>query len=454
MAKAVIMPKFGFTQEEGTIVRWLVKEGDTVEQGDPLAEVTTDKINMEVEAPVSGIVGGIRYPEGAVVPVTKVLCYLLAPGEAVPAEDEPAAVEASEAPSAPAEAAAGAAGAVSATPVARRMAEAEGVDLTSITGSGPGGKITRQDVERQLTAVKGDGKVRATPAARRLAQEAGLDLSTVQGSGPRGRVQGSDVQAALAARAVTVSQPVPVSAPVPTMPLTTFATGEPVIVPLEGMRRTIAQRLQASYQQAVHITFTLDVDMTKAIAFRELANQRLPEGHPGISMTALIVKAVAWALRRHPILNSYLQNDQIIMIPAVNVGVAVALPDGLIVPVVKYADQKGLIQIGMEVADLSQRARAGTLKPEDVVDGTFTVSNLGMFGIDHFTAIINPPQVGILAVGRTTKRFVPGEDDQPVVRPIMTITLSVDHRVVDGAQAAQFITTLREALEEPASIVL
>jgi pyruvate dehydrogenase E2 component (dihydrolipoamide acetyltransferase) len=453
LAKAVIMPKFGFTQEEGTIVRWLVKEGDTVEQGDPLAEVTTDKINMEVEAPVGGIVGGIRYPEGAVVPVTKVICYLLAPGESVPAEDEPAAAEApSTAPPASAETAApGAAGAVSATPVARRIAEAEGIDLTGLTGSGPGGKITRQDVERQLTAVKGDGKVRATPAARRLAQEAGLDLSTVQGSGPRGRVQGSDVQAALAARPAA---PPPVPAAVVAVPQPVFVSGEPVIVPLEGMRRTIAQRLQASYQQAVHITFTLDVDMTKAIAFRELANQRLPEGHPGVSMTALIVKAVAWALRRHPLLNSYLQNDQIIMIPTVNVGVAVALPDGLIVPVVKNADQKGLLQIGAEVADLSQRARAGTLKPEDVADGTFTVSNLGMFGVDHFTAIINPPQVGILAVGRTARRFVPGEDDQPVVRPIMTITLSVDHRVVDGAQAAQFATDLRGALEEPASIVL
>jgi len=452
LAKAVIMPKFGFTQEEGTIVRWLVKEGDTVEQGDPLAEVTTDKINMEVEAPVGGIVGGIRYPEGAVVPVTKVICYLLAPGEAVPAEDEPVPAEASAAPPAPAETAPPVtAGPVSVTPVARRIAEVEGVDLSAVTGSGPGGKITRQDVERQLTAAKGDGKVRATPAARRLAQEAGLDLSTIQGSGPRGRVQGSDVQAALATRPVA-PQPVPVAAF--TMPQPAFAVGEPVIVPLEGMRRTIAQRLQASYQQAVHITFTLDVDMTKAITFRELANQRLPEGHPGVSLTALIVKAVAWALRRYPLLNSYLQNDQIIMIPAVNVGVAVALPDGLIVPVVKNADQKGLLQIGAEVADLSQRARAGALRPEDVADGTFTVSNLGMFGIDHFTAIINPPQVGILAVGRTAKRFVPDENDQPVARPIMTMTLSVDHRVIDGAQAAQFATTLREALEEPASILL
>ncbi len=451
MAKEIIMPKFGFTQEESTIVAWLKKEGEFVEQGDPVAEVTTDKINMEVEAPATGILGGIRYQAGETVPVTEVIAYILAEGEAPPKEapSKPAAVPAA-APSEP-EAPAAAPVAPAATPVARRVAEAQGVDLSAVTGTGIGGKITRQDVESYAASpdevAAAGGKVRATPAARRVAREQGLDLAAVEGTGPRGRIQEADVLAALAsapARAAAPAAPRP--APIP--------AGEAVVIPLEGMRRTIAERLQASYQEAPHIMLTVDVDMTKAIAFREYANQHVPDDQPRISMTAVIVKAVAWALREYPALNAYLTGDQFIMLPDVNVGMAVALPDGLIVPVIHHADQKGLRQIGNEVADLTRRAREGRLRPTDVTDGTFTVSNLGMYGIDHFTAILNPPQVGILAVGNTTRRFVPGENDQPVVRPIMTMTLSVDHRVIDGALAAQFVTAVRDALEEPASILL
>ncbi len=440
MAKAIIMPKFGFTQEESTIAIWLRQPGEVVEKGDPICEVTTDKVNMEVEAPESGVLGGVRYPAGATVPVTEVIAYILAEGEQPPAGAAPAvaaAVPAAEA--APAAAPSSGAGAV--TPVARRMAAAEGVEIASVPGSGPGGKVTRRDVADYLAARPAvPGKVRATPAARRVARQQGLDLAAVAGSGPRGRVQEVD--------ALAVAQAVPVPAPL------AAPSGQPVIIPLEGMRRTIADRMQASYQDAPHVLFTHDIDMTRAISFREYANARLPEGQPRISMTALIVKAVAWTLRQHPLFNSYLLGDEIHMLPDVNVGVAVALDPGLIVPVVREADRKGLVQIGAEVADLSARARSNHLRPGDVTDGTFTVSNLGMYGIDFFTAIINPPQVGILAVARTAKRFVPGEHDEPVVKPMMTVTLSADHRVIDGAQCAQFIATLRDALEEPSTILL
>lgn len=458
MAKEIIMPKFGFTQEDSTIVAWLKNEGEKVEKGDPIAEVTTDKVNMEVEAPEDGILGGIRYQEGESVPVTEILAFILEEGEEAPEvaarpaarPETEAAPEAQAAPSQPPPAPAAEGETPTATPVARRVAEAEGVDLSAVSGSGVGGKITREDVEAYIAASGADGdgeKPRATPAARRAAREEGVDMAAVQGSGPRGRIQESDV---LAAAASAPAQPALPAVPRPAL----VPSGEAVIIPLEGMRRTIAERLQASYQEAPHITFTLDVDMGKAIAFREYANQLISDDEPRISMTAVVVKAVAWALREHPTLNAYLTGDQIILLPDVNVGVAVALPDGLIVPVVHQADQKGLRQIGAEVVELTWRAREGRLRSNDVTDGTFTVSNLGMYGIDHFTAIINPPQVGILAVGRTTKRFVPDENDQPVARPIMTITLSVDHRVVDGAAAAQFATALRDALEEPASILL
>jgi pyruvate dehydrogenase E2 component (dihydrolipoamide acetyltransferase) len=205
--------------------------------------------------------------------------------------------------------------------------------------------------------------------------------------------------------------------------------------------------MQASWQQIPHIMFTLDIDMGRAMAMREQFNARFGGEKPPVSMTAVVIKASAAALRLHPQLNSYYKGDQILVIPEVNIGVAVALEDGLIVPVVHNADAKSLYQVGQEVNDLSRRAREGSLRPEDVVDGTFTLSNLGMFGIDHFTAIINPPQVAILATGRIARRFVPDQADQPALRSLMTVTLSADHRVVDGAEAARFLTEFKAILE-------
>ncbi|GAB4471350.1 MAG: dihydrolipoamide acetyltransferase [Anaerolineae bacterium] len=461
MAKAVIMPKFGFTQEESTIVAWLKQEGDFVERGDPIAEVTTDKINMEIEAPETGYLRGIRFQAGEEVPVTEVIAYILQEGESIPT-GEPAPAE--EAPAAaapaPAEAVPSPAGGqviAAVTPVARRMAEAEGIDLTQVEGTGPGGKITREDVEAYLAGRGAEpatpGAVRATPAARRVAREHDLDLAAIPGSGPRGRVQEADALAAAQAAAAPAPLPAPAPAAVTAPRPAPAAPGEPVVIPMEGMRRTIAERLQASYQEAPHVTFTLDIDMTAAIALREAANKRLAEGQPRVSMTAVLIKACAWALRQHPTVNAYLIKDQIMLMPDVNVGMAVALDAGLIVPVIRSADRKGLLEIGAEVADLTARAREGRLHPTDVMDGTFTVSNLGMYGIDRFTAIINPPQVAILAVGRTAKRFVPDENDQPVARPMMTVTLVVDHRVIDGAVAAQFVSTLRDALEDPSTLL-
>lgn len=433
--KDVIMPKLGFTMEEGSIVRWLKQAGDAVTQGEPIVEITTDKTNMEIEAPATGILADLRAAEGDTVLVTQVIALILGPGEKAPAS--------SPAPVAPA---AASHAEINATPIAQAVARDLGVDLAQVEGSGPRSKITRQDVEAAAA-----GKPRATPAARKAARALGVELTDVAGSGPRGRVQAGDVAVASAAAAnvAVAALPAPVvdAAPAP-MAIKTL--------PFSGMRKTIALRLQKSAQEAPHITFDADIDVSALEALRARANARLPEGAARISVTAVIARACAWALARHPRINSQLDlaNNQIRLMPEANIGIAVALEDGLIVPVVHEAGRKGLAALGAEIADLSARAKANKLKPAELSGGTFTISNLGMLGVDRFTAIINPPESAILAVGRAVKTFVPDAHDQPVLRPLMTIRLSADHRIIDGAVAALFMRDLREALERPDTMLM
>lgn len=436
MAQPIIMPKFGFTQESSVIVHWIKKPGEAVEKGDPIVEVSTDKVNMEVEATATGILDGVRYQEGDTVPVTDVIAFIRSADEPpLPAESAtprptastPATVRTTE---------------VRASPVATNLAQEKGVALEHVTGTGPGGQITKRDVEDYLqsqTAGTGPlGKVRAVPAARRLAQETGIELAQVQGTGPRGRVQSIDVQSATMRPAQVAS-----------MPMATPGSNVLKKVPLEGMRLTIATRMQKSAQEAPHIVFDVDIDVTAAESLRKHANQRLKETQPHISLTAIIAKACAWALERHPLVNSRLDGKQILVLADVNIGIATALDQGLIVPVVRAANRKSIAEIAEDIAGLVDRARNNRLRPDDVSDGTFTISNLGMFGIDRFTAIINPPETAILAIGRVTKRIVPDEGDRPVARPMLTVTLSADHRVIDGAIAARFLSDVRAALEQP-----
>ena len=439
MAKEVIMPKFGFTQEESEIIEWLKHDGDTVEKGDPIATVSTDKLSMEVEAPEDGILSGIRYKEGDVVPVTKIIAYVLQPGEELPAEDEQPTPSAAKAPVKPAEEKAVE---VSATPVALRMLKDAGVDGSLVKGSGVDGKIIKADVEAYLSAqttAAPQGKVPATPAAKRVAAEHDVELASIAGSGPKGRIQEADV------KAVVSQAPAPVRASVPT---------EATRIPLKGMRRIIADNMARSSREAPHMTLQMDVDMSAAVELRENAALRANKSDQKFTYTALITKAVAWALRRHPKLNSTLEEDAIVLLPAIHVGVAVSVEAGLIVPVVRDADQKGTYQISDEIRDLAQRARANKLMPDELEGGTFTISNLGMYGIDRFTAIINPPQTGILAVGNIVERFVPDENRQPVLKPIMTITISADHRAVDGAEAAEFLRDVKNGLVNPGVMII
>lgn len=448
MATPVIMPKFGMAQEEGTIIRWLKQEGERVEKGETLLEVQTDKIDMEVEAPASGILTDVRYGPDATVPVTTVIALIAAPEEVAASGQKPT----SSAPAA----------SVRASPVAQRMAAATGVDLTQVTGSGPAGRIVKSDVASALLSPaqalqaaqpkqEGLQRVRATPAARRLAREHGLDLAALAGSGPEGRIQAADVEQEAQREkkergllAADEGKPLP--------------PGEaPISQPLRGKRRTIATRLSQSWQNAPHIFLTTSIDLTRIDELTmELAGEVEAAGGR-LTLTVWIARGVAAALQRHPRLNAWLQpdGDQLVYTQheGVHLGVAVAVEDGLLVPVVRHAETLGLAALAARISDLSARARSSQLTPNEVSGSTFTLSNLGMYPVEHFTAILNPPEVAILAVGRAQMQPIwNGAAFEP--RRMLQVTLSADHRVIDGAAAATFLAELKRLLEEPARLLL
>jgi pyruvate dehydrogenase E2 component (dihydrolipoamide acetyltransferase) len=440
MAVEMIMPKVDMDQDTGTVVEWQKKNGDEVKEGEIVLVMETDKVAIDVEAPASGILDGISAEVGDVVPIGTVIAYILEPGESLP--ESAKKTEPAEKPAGQPGAVVEPATPVSATPVAQNMAAAHGVDLSSVTGTGKDGKVTKADVQAAMEGPpaptpSGDGKVIASPAARRIAREKGVDLAQVPGSGPNGRVQGFDVEA------YTPTTPAGMPAPA-------AQRLEPEVIPLVGMRKTIAERLTASYQNIPHIKFTERVDMTRFNDARQSLNAHAEKhGQPKVSATALLVKLLAATLQNHPWLNSSLNEETILLHKEINIGVAVALDAGLIVPVVRNADQKDVSQLAAEINDLAGRAREGKLVSSEVKGGTFTISNLGPFGVEQFDAIINPPEAAILAVGNTHPEAVPLADGQIVSRPMMHITLSADHRIVDGAVAARFITDLKSTLENP-----
>ncbi len=437
MSTPVIMPKFGMAQEEGTIIRWLKEPGMAVEKGEVLLEVQTDKIDMEVEATASGILVDVRYGPEATVPVTTVIAQIAGPDEGKQAPTG------SGAPT-------GAAGERRASPVAQRMAAASGLDLGQVAGSGPAGRITKQDVAELLERAGAEGAPahpRATPAARRLGRERGVSLAAVAGSGPAGRIQAVDVPAAVI---VPAASPV---AEAPALQLPVGSGGEP----LRGRRRVIAQRLGQSWQSAPHIFLTTSLDLTRTERLSAELGAAVAVGGGRLTPTVWIARAAAAALQRHPRLNAWLQlaGEQLLFQQhqTVHLGVAVAVADGLLVPVVRDAQKLGLTALAAAVGDLAQRARAGQLRPEEVSGATFTISNLGIYPVEQFTAILNPPEVAILAVGRAQMQPVwNGSVFEP--RRQLQVTLSADHRAVDGAVAAAFLAELKELIEEPARLLL
>jgi pyruvate dehydrogenase E2 component (dihydrolipoamide acetyltransferase) len=431
----IIMPKFGFNQETSEILEWLKKEGTSVDKGDPVAVVSTEKVSMEVEAPESGILAGLQFKVGETVKVASVIAYIVKPGEKfedlAPVPDK-AKLELKENKKESVED-----NGTLITPVASKLAQELGVDLGTVTGRGPGGRVTREDVE--LAASKKQkvaplGKIPATPAAKRVAGERGIILNDVSASGPAGVVVSADI---LKAKMNSTS--------------TTHKINSGGVIPFNGMRKAIALNMQHSYQEIPHITLTYEVDMQ---SIGQLRDKVLKSTGNKISYTALIVKAVGWALKRNPMVNSRLETDQIILLQSINIGIAVAIESGLIVPVLHDVDAKNISEINVELEEVTTRASNNRLRQSDLQGGTFTISNLGMYGADKFTSIINPPEVAILAVGRIRKQFVADEMGQPILRPMASLTLSADHRVLDGIVAARFMTDLRDCLEQPGLMVI
>lgn len=413
--QTIIMPKMGDAMEEGTLVRWLKQEGDTVQEGEPIAEIATDKATVEVEAPISGVLRGIRVPENAVVPVNTPLAYILKDGESLPSEENGKVSDAvkADAPS-PAPAA------------------------TAAAAPQPAPAPTN-DTERIL----------ASPLARKIAAEQGIDLRQVKGTGPKGRIVERDVLAYLESRpAAAVPAPAPTPAPTPEpAPAVAAATIEGRTESLNRLRQITAQRTTEAHQTIPHFYLTMEIDMEEALALRQRLNQL--DANLRVSVNDLIVKACAVALEQHPIVNASYQGGQIVHPSGIHIGIAVAAEQGLLVAVLKHCEGKSLRRIAHESQTLIQKARDGKLLPDEMTGNTFTVSNLGMFGIEQFTAIINPPASAILAVGATKPVPVPQDDGSFVARQRMKVTLSCDHRVLDGAVGAQFLQTLKQVLENP-----
>jgi pyruvate dehydrogenase E2 component (dihydrolipoamide acetyltransferase) len=425
----VPMPKLSMTMEEGELIAWVKQEGDQVRAGDVIAEVNSDKVEMEVESPADGTLVRHTAAEGEVVPVGAPIATL-----ATEAEDLLGGLLG------PAEGAGGGDGNGNGAPAAPGSAEAPPAEAAPAAAAEP------------EPAPAADGPRPVVPAARRRATELGVDLAAVTGTGPDGLIRAADVEAAAAPGAPA---PAPTATPAPAPAPAAAAAGADVEeVPLSAMRRVVARRLVESMQSAPHFYLTITVDAEPLFAFRaELNRQLAPRDEDlKVSVNDLIVKACAALLRANPDLNVSFGGDKLLRHKRVNVGIAVAVDGGLVVPVVRDADQKALTQVAREAGELIGRARAGKLAGDDVGGGTFTVSNLGMFGIEQFTAVINPPEAAILAVGAALAEPV-ATDEGVEVRRRMRLTLSIDHRALDGATGAGFLQQLKSTLEHPLQIV-
>ena len=396
MATEVILPRLGQGMESGTIVRWLKSEGEPVEKGEPLFELDTDKVTQEVEAEAAGVLLKIAVPEGE-VPVGQTVAFIGAEGEDVP------------------EVAAAASPQAEIKPVEAEPARA-------------------QEAPQEAVVASGNGRVKASPLARRIARERGVELSGIRGTGPDGRIVAEDVE-----RAEAGGPAAPVAAPA------VVPAGEVERVPLSNVRKTIARRLTEAWQIPV-FQLQASADMTRVNALVARLRERDPDVR--ITVTDVLTKVCAQALMRHREVNAEFTEEAILLHPSANVGLAVAAPQGLVVPVIRSAERLSLTEIAGVRADLVGRARENKLRADDLEGGTFTISNLGMYAVESFTAVLNPPQAAIVAVGATEERVVP-IGGETVVRPMVTLTCTFDPRAVDGAPAAAFLQTLKESLEDP-----
>lgn len=457
MAEIFYLPQMGQTMTEGTILKWLKQEGDEVQSWEGILEMMTDKIDMEVEPGISGTLRKILAKEGEVIPVGAPIAVIGSADEDISAlldnlGEGPKADDSAPSPeevdetlerlgmpgrgesvplvegSIPGEF-------PSVSPRAREAAGEAGLEWKSLelSGSGFEGMIVERDVLGFLSSQPKEPEILATPLAAKMAADLGVPLEEVSGSGPRGRVRADDVRRASGKRKVPQI--------------------EAREIPLQGMRRVIAERLSASYQQAVHVPMRVDVDMTAAADLRRQLKPALEASGARLTYTDLLVAAAVQALLTQPLLNATLENNVVKIHPTVNFGVAVALDQGLVVPVIRDAQGLRLPELSLAIQEAATKARAGQLPPNAFGGGTFTLTNLGQYGVDNFDPIINPPQVAILGSGRIQDRVV-AVNGAPAVRPMMTLTLVFDHRALDGAPGAQFLSLVKELLENPARLLL
>ena len=428
MPKDVIMPALGMAQETGTLIQWLKSAGDSVTKGEPLMEIETDKATVEIEAPASGILSSITAQTGDVIPVGQRIALILFPDDVNPLPPSPEIASSPSSDSAPQP--------FAATPVAARLAAEHNLDITQIKPQG--GQIRKEDVLAYLGNQNKSptfDRILASPKARRLAQERGLDLKTISGTGPDGAVLAIDL-------------------PVESSSLYR-AEGSVSVVEARGegevtrMWRVMVDRLTQAWTTIPHFYLIREVNASRLVAWREKVQSNSAEK---ITYTDLLVRLTAIALRKFPRLNASWQNENIILNPDINIGLAVAMDDGLVVPVIHHADELILAQLATRRSEIVARAQTNKLSLDDLSGGTFTISNLGMYGVDAFNAIVNPPQAAILAVSRIADRVV-ALNGQPAVQPMVTFSLSCDHRVVDGARGAQFLQALADLVEEPLQLL-
>jgi pyruvate dehydrogenase E2 component (dihydrolipoamide acetyltransferase) len=420
MANQVTLPRLGQGMESGTIVKWLKSEGEAVEKGEPLYELDTEKVTQEVEADFSGTLLKIMAGEGEEIEVGNAVAVIGEEGEEVAADEEPEAE--AEDPSKATEEEEAEEG----EPAPEREEERE-----------RGREASEPEEARAEPAVaeqrQDGGRVKASPLARRIARERGIDLSGLRGTGPEGRIVAEDVERAGAASAAVGA---PAAAP-----------AEAETIPLTGIRKTIARRMTEAWE-APAFQITMTADMGAAIRLREALVERTGEGETRPTYSDILTKVCAVALVRHRAMNALFAGDEIQLQPTANVGIAVAIPNGLVVPVLRNCETKTIPQLAAERADVVERTRGGKLQAQDLEGGSFTISNLGMYGVERFVAVLNPPQAGILAVGAIEERAV-ARDGEVVARPVMEMTLTCDHRSVDGATASEFLRTVKQFLEEP-----
>lgn len=426
MAVELLMPKMGMTMEEGTILRWLKNVGDKVNKGEILLEIQTDKVKMEIESPADGTLLKVVASEGSVIPVNIPIAYIGEEGETVSLKELEPVVIPSEAPFVTNEkqTVTDESGTrVKATPAAKRVAREKGINLEHVKPSSADGIITVADIEL----------IRATPLAKKIAADKGIELAAVRGTGTRGKVTSADIyQSSSSSSSLSTDH---------------------VITPLSGLRKVIAERMSISWQNAPQALISLEADMTEMTKLRK---QLMPsmEGKVGIkvSFNHLLIRVVAQALKDNPVINARFINNGIEVVEQANIGVAVAAPDGLIVPVLHGSEQLNLEEIVVKTEALIDKARSGQLVLNELEGGTFTISNLGMFGITTFSPILNPPEVGILGAGKISERAIV-EEGVVVVRPMMTLSLVFDHRAVDGSQASLFLAQIKELLETPLKLL-